>query len=113
VCLGWDRLTIRYSTTAVIGTAVAAFIYTAKDKPAEVNVTVDAKNGQGNITISTKEKPKVDPETGDPVIPYQWAVDALDGAGITKSTMQFGVATASEAAEITLLNQWEAASVAP
>jgi hypothetical protein len=91
-----------------MGTAIAAFIYTAKDKPSDIIVTVDAKNMQGNITISTKDKVKLDEETGTPIIPYQWALNALLEAGINKTSVQFGPATATEATEIQYLKEWEA-----
>jgi hypothetical protein len=81
-------------------------VYTAKDKPTNINVTIDAAKLIGSITISTKDTPKIDPGTGNPLIPYQWAVDALLETGVKNPLVSHGTATASEAAEIQYLNEW-------
>lgn len=94
----------------MVGTAVAAFIYAAKDKPADINVVVATGNSHGSITISTKQQPKFG-DDGTPIIPYQWAIDGLKVAGVKQSSIDFGISTTSESAEFDYLNQWEASQV--
>jgi hypothetical protein len=97
----------------VIGTALAAFIYSQKDKPADLIITVDILKGHGTISLSPKTTPRLDPGTGEPSIPYAWAVDALARAGIKSSKVEMGTATVDEAQEIALLKQWDAQDLAP
>jgi len=62
--------------------------------------------GQGSIVIATSSPPQLD-DDGNPDIPYAWAVTALQHAGMSKIITAFGVATADEQQEFTLLNQWK------
>lgn len=102
-------LTLCFSTTAVMGSALAAFIYSAKDKPTTIYTTwnVNSNGYSGELTITTKDQPTLLPG-GSLDIPYLWALNALKIAGVTQTTINQGVATTSEAAEFEYLAEWSA-----
>jgi hypothetical protein len=94
------------SATAAIGTAIAAYIYDAKSKNADIVATVSLAPPSATIAITNKKDVK-DVLTGPDGIAYQWALDALKKLGVNKVQTDTGVATTTEAQEFQLLKKWE------
>ena len=91
----------------VIGTATAAYIYSQRNQALKIDATVRVGPVSATVTVSSQNPNNV-PQLGDPGIPYQWVLDALQTAGIATVSTTFGSANADEVAEIGLLSQWQA-----
>ena len=98
--------TLLFSVTVALGTAIAAFIYTARNRPTEIIVSVECGVASGTIAVTTRGRPNLSVETGNPEIEYQWALDALEAAGVMGTSVTYGTATMREATELGYLNKW-------